>query len=172
MDFNKLAQEINQINQEKGFNDLDRRPLEIIALIHSEISEATEQFMKSKPNVWYGDDGKPEGFYVELIDALIRSLGYIGNSEYNLKDSILIGKDYGLQTVNELEICAVLHFKLSEATEDFRMSYWVYPQLAIFADYIYGYFKAINEIELFEKLLREKIEYNKTRPYLHGNKEA
>ena len=170
MDFNKLAQEINQINQEKGWNDLDRRPLEIIALIHSEISEATEQWLHNKPNVWYGEDGKPEGFYVELIDAFIRTLGYLGYNGYEITSEY--SDDEDVSDFDDAEYCAYLNMQLSKATEEYRLGLDFNKNLLEFAFCIYDYFVNLKLEGGFEKLLREKIEYNKTRPYRHGNKEA
>lgn len=172
MDFNKLAQEINQINQEKGFNDSNNSPLETICKIHSEIGEATEQFIKCKPEVWYGKDGKPEGFNVELIDAFIRGLGYLAYREYKINNEAFELSPRGLNALNKLETCAILNMVLSEATHTFRAGYDYLYELEHFARFVYRYFLDNNKIETFEKLLREKIEYNKTRPYRHGNKEA
>lgn len=42
-----------------------------IALMHSELSEALEEARKGRYTLWYEGD-KPEGFAVELADAVIR----------------------------------------------------------------------------------------------------
>ena len=121
---NAVVRECGEINRSKGWEDLDRRPAEIHALIHSEISEALEQVREGKPDLYqifvaydrekviitedhpeWQSDRKPEGESVELMDACIRIMSY-----YDAK-----GWD-------------------------------------------------------FEKILRMKMAYNRTRPHLHGGK--
>lgn len=63
----------------KGWYDLTegvkhRSIPEILMLIVSEISEALEEHRKGKQPFerYYSDNGKPEGFGIELADAVIR----------------------------------------------------------------------------------------------------
>lgn len=57
---------------------------EKLALIHSEVSEALEEYRKgiALDEVYYEEDsGKPDGFGIELADAVIRIMdlcGYLG----------------------------------------------------------------------------------------------
>lgn len=171
MDFNKLAQEINQINQEKGFNDSNNSPLETICKIHSEIGEATQQVMYASDPIWFGEDGKPEGEYVEICDASIRTLGYLAYREFDFYKP-----SYSkLRFKNRYKNHNYLHLCLTTATDIYReqgdgkhLLEELFGFVCLCRDYLNFKYPDID----FEATMRLKIEYNKTRPYLHGNKEA
>lgn len=103
------AKEIHQLARAKGWYDNDngdRNFGELIALVHSELSEALEVFRANfQPPLYISDEGKPEGVGVELADAVIRIF----------------------------DMCQYLDIDI-------------------------------------EKCIKVKHEYNKTRPYRHGNK--
>lgn len=59
-----------------GWND---RPIpipEMVALIHSEASEALESYRNNEPIAWTDDAGKPQGIASEFADILIRVAHY------------------------------------------------------------------------------------------------
>lgn len=110
MQIKELIQEAHDTATEKGWWDLpDRNVPELLALIHSEVSEALEAYrIKGKDGLgdtWYSTASKPEGFTVELADVFIRIA----------------------------DLCAEFNLDLEQA-------------------------------------LTEKMAYNKTRSYRHGNK--
>jgi hypothetical protein len=89
MEINDLVKEAYELVKEKGFHDEPRTPLEIHALIHSEISEATEaaRLPDDSPIRICGIDpttNKPEGEAVELADAVIRIADYFGLMGWDL----------------------------------------------------------------------------------------
>lgn len=69
------AHHVHAAAQKHGWHDEERSVGDIIALLHSELSEALEEYRETgdvnKAEMFYG---KPEGFPIELADVLIRLL--------------------------------------------------------------------------------------------------
>ena len=77
--------------QSKGWHEQPRSVGEEIALIHSELSEALEEARDSRPltEVYRkGDSPKPEGFAIELADAIIRIFDMAGKDALDLECAI------------------------------------------------------------------------------------
>jgi len=125
IDLNQLAREIHQNSKEHGWWDKKRSFSEIIALAHSELSEALEEDRFDRPDEWYGcsncavgeirpcfsdtstcihfssnccpyKDSKPEGKAVELIDCVIRILDYCGHQNIDVERLLLDKHKYNL----------------------------------------------------------------------------
>lgn len=92
MNINETVTLVHEIAKQKGWWDEERSALEIHALIHSEVSEATEEVRNNPgfvdntntPAVKF-DGAKPEGHAVELADAVIRIMDYFGEMQWDLE---------------------------------------------------------------------------------------
>ena len=164
-DWQSLVRVAHGMAVEKGWWDdgIANRPSEdIVNNFHAEVSEAWEEYRAGRMATWYADPQavlagklpKPEGFFVELADLLIRIADAAGahriecdtDTEYDLSEDT-VG-----QSIN------YLHYHLcnehySYAVED-----------------CFGIAEANNH-DLWATI-REKLSYNATRPYRHGGKRA
>lgn len=70
---NEWAKKVHGVAVEKGWWDEERDFGDLIALAHCELSEAYESYRNNEPP-YYLDGTKPEGYGVELVDAIIRLL--------------------------------------------------------------------------------------------------
>lgn len=92
--FNELAKEIYQNAIEHGWWDEPRRFGEIVALCHSELSEALEEYRARRPMVYADDQGKPEGIAVEMADCIIRILDWAGHAGVDMDAIVRLKMDY------------------------------------------------------------------------------
>ena len=76
MTIKKFQKEVHELAKEKGWWDKKREALEIHALIHSEIGEATEE-------VRTGNTVKE---FTELADAIIRILDYAQSQGIDMEE--------------------------------------------------------------------------------------
>ena len=88
MDINNLIEKSHNIAISKGWWDKEREIPELIALIHSELSEALEEYRVSENLDIRYEKNKPEGFVVELADVLIRIFDLSGKYKIDLKKAL------------------------------------------------------------------------------------
>ena len=88
------CKEIHQVAVEHGWWSTDREFPEIAALIHSEVSEALEDYRLGLTYSRYSPSGKPVGMDFELADIVIRVMDYCGADGIDLEACIEIKHEY------------------------------------------------------------------------------
>lgn len=88
--FRELCTKCNKIAKEHGWWDEYNSFGDIIALIHSELSEALEEYRKvgARSDIRY-ENGKPVGVAIELADVVIRIFDYCGQYGIDLGAAII-----------------------------------------------------------------------------------
>ena len=98
MDINALVQLSYETALAKGWWDEQRGIPELLALIHSEVSEALTEYrmsgMEALNKKEYLPSGKPSGFTVELADIVIRIADLCGRYNLDLDAALTDKLDY------------------------------------------------------------------------------
>lgn len=92
----ELVDSVHENAVEHGWWDEDRPFTEVVALIHSEISEALEEYRggHGETEIFFGEGGKPEGIPVEMADAVIQIMDWCGRKGVDLESVILRKHEY------------------------------------------------------------------------------
>ena len=97
MSLNNLRDESHKIAREKGWWEEERTFGDLIALCHSELSEALEEYRRGQgPTEIYTimPSTKPEGIPIELADVLIRVFDMAGFYGIDLDESVRLKTEY------------------------------------------------------------------------------
>lgn len=210
MNLNRFLKEVHQNAVDHGFWEGERDITESAALIHSEWSEALEEYRADRPMLWYEckevehatpkpcdpkdeydclayDERetckfrgkKPEGIAVELLDGCIRILDLFGKHGRTCSSPTItelvnrvhasnptLTKDTSLPTL----VCALHSLTAKAADRAFALTNKAQALTPLEpAMGLVFYWLMENGIDP-EKLMVEKHEYNKSRPYKHGKK--
>jgi hypothetical protein len=186
------AARINQIIIDAHTNSVEkgwwpegevRDEQEMFALMHSEVSEATEAARDGKLSMYFLDSGKPEGYIVELADTAIRAADFLGKRGYKCTVSEEEAKELVLDVsdmkFSPIAMCNRMHVGIAKASEAPEKNH---PMVHMGVDmdkdtgvegvmwgcYIVAKMLGLNLDEAIDK----KMAYNKTRPHRHGGKLA
>jgi hypothetical protein len=164
-DWQSLVRVAHGMAVEKGWWDdgIAARPLEdIVNNFHAEVSEAWEEYRAGRMATWYADPQavlsgklpKPEGFFVELADLLIRIADAAGAHRIDCRPLF-----YDPISIPASLIIYQLHQHVSNDKYG--------KAVAVCFDFPIGF-----ESHDLWATIREKLAYNATRPYRHGGKRA
>lgn len=92
--FEYLQTAVYQNAYEHGFWDAELNIPEKIALIHSEASEALEDYRSNNMETTFLESGKPVGFPSELADIVIRVMDLCEHLGIDLAEEIVLKHEY------------------------------------------------------------------------------
>ena len=91
MNIDELVKESYETAKSKGWHDGPPGDVAVkLCLIHSEVSEALEQYRDGHPldHTYYDCNGKPEGFMSEIADVVIRIADLCGRYDLDLEAAL------------------------------------------------------------------------------------
>lgn len=167
-----FAKECHSNAKSKGWWDKYRSTDDCVVLMITELAEAVEAYRSNAP--YEIIDGKPEGEIVEMADYLIRAGDLIG---YLLTTGLtpVRPSSYSMSCVNSHSdkmafYAYMMNYTakmLDQGTIEGLCSH-LYESFFI----CYRFAKVHFPDQSFDSVIREKITYNNTRAYRHGNKNA
>lgn len=150
-DWDSLARVAHAMAVEKGWWDTERPRLHIWTNFVAEAMEAWEEYRAGRMETWIGENGKPEGYWAEIADVLIRIADYAGSGGpyVDREHSIAYAADELPMAITRM--CVNFEFGAAVA----------------------ACFATAEKIGVdLGPIIRQKMQYNLTRSHRHGGKIA
>ena len=180
MVLSELQREAHAIAKEHGWWDQERTFGDLIALVHSELSEALEEYRGK--HIWADwrqlqtyPNGRPRGVASELADVVIRVADMAEHYGYSLDPA------ESIEDRDALDVClaglgsfgdwiARLHWITAEATS-YKGVASEHLVINVLASLIVGVQRMAAHYGIdLDAAIEAKMEYNRTRSYRHGGK--
>ena len=166
-DFDSLTCVAHAMAVDKGWWEGERSAVECWVNFHAELSEAWEEYRCGRMATWYAADAasvlrsggvpKPEGFWVEIGDLLIRIADYVGS------------RRFPVECFSGVDLSGVDWFSIPSFVECIHVD--IASKEFLDAVEKCEHFAAAHKVDLYA-IIREKLRYNATRPHRHGGKRA
>ena len=178
MNLTELQREAHAIAKAHGWWDEERSFGDLIALVHSELSEAleayreygVEPFQQGRKQFWF-KDGHPTGVASELADVVIRVADMAEHYDWDLSGWEDADISHTIVDPTFGDWICLIHASLAWAfaglCTTLQRSEWIEPlkvALRLVNDMAAHY-----GIDL-DAAIEAKMEYNRTREYRHGGK--
>ena len=172
MNLTELQREAHAIAKAHGWWDEERTFGDLIALVHSELSEALEWYRtwggvrlgSNPPESMTNDLGQPIGVASELADVVIRVADMAEHYDWALEVdddpcSVPFANSFGSWV-------AELHYRVATAYATYPANTsWCLSRVVALVQEMAAHYG----IDL-DAAIEAKMEYNRTRPYRHGGK--
>ena len=170
MNLAELQKEAHAIAKDHGWYDTERTFGDLIALVHSELSEALEAYRLHELETWPSQDGEiPLGVPFELADVVIRVAAMAEYYDWDLSGWEDVDTSHNIIAPTFGDWICLIHASLSFAfvgtCTTLQRSEWIGPlkaALRLVHDMAADY-----GIDL-DSAIEAKMQYNRSRPYRHG----
>lgn len=173
-----LVKKSHAIAVEKGWwPDGKRSPIEQVNNFHAEVSEAWEEYRKTGTKrlgagiAYWGEGHKPEGFWVEIADLLIRLADSAGHYGWKIEPFKSAAIQIWPDPSHAPEFIGALHSHLCLCASAVGQN-GEFVQGKVSA--IFGlclWFAGVCDVDLWQ-VIEVKMDFNRTRPPRHGGKHA
>ena len=120
VDFDSLTCVAHAMAVDKGWWEGERSAVECWVNFHAELSEAWEEYRCGRMATWYAADAatvlrsggvpKPEGFWVEIADLMIRIADYVGSRRFRVPGGCFLGTEKDLESIPA--VVSGLHYEI------------------------------------------------------------